>query len=73
MFPGVNAKQEENPEIKVKNIARLRPWLQVFDMGAKYGIKSVNLQIKASDESGGIGWMLWSPSNVYAGKVEEVN
>lgn len=68
-----NAKQESDPEVKIKNIAKLRPWLQAFDMGAKYGIKSVNLQIKASDEAGGVGWMLWSPSNVYAGKVEEVN
>ncbi len=65
-----NTAQANDPEKKITNVAKLRPWLQAFDMGAKYGLNSVNLQIKASDESGGVGWMLWSPSNNYSGRVE---
>lgn len=52
---------------------KLRPWLQAFDMGGMYGAEKVKLQIKASDESGGMGWILWNPSNVYAARIAGIN
>ncbi len=66
-----NDKTAKETENKAANKVKIRPWLQVFDLGAKYGPKSVGLQIKASDEAGSVGWMLWSPSNNYAGKIAE--
>ncbi len=51
--------------------AKLRPWIQDFNLGATYDAAKVRAQIKAFDDSvaghpelNG-GWMLWNPSNVY--------
>ncbi len=48
--------------------AKLRPWLQDFDLGADYTPEMVEAQIRAvrdglSDQS--VGFLLWSPRNVY--------
>lgn len=54
------------PLIKVRRSrAKLRPWLQDFDLGADYDAAKVRAQIQASDEAGGVGWMLWDPKNLY--------
>ncbi|MEK7508148.1 MAG: putative glycoside hydrolase [Patescibacteria group bacterium] len=51
--------------------AKLRPWLQDFDLGAKYDSVMVKNQINAVYDSGGsstekfAGWLLWNPANVY--------
>ncbi len=45
--------------------AKIRPWLQDFDLGADYDAAKVRAQIKASDEAGGSGFMLWDPNNNY--------
>jgi hypothetical protein len=54
--------------------AKLRPWLQVFDLGATYDRATIAAQIKATEtvltkststDSFG-GWMLWDPSNRYS-------
>lgn len=53
-----------NPLIK----AKLRPWLQDFDLGADYTASMVKKEIQAVTDSLGdnfSGWMLWNPSNVY--------
>jgi hypothetical protein len=50
---------------------RVRPWLQDFRdyaFGRKiYGAAEVRAQIKAADEAGGTGFMLWNPKNTYTG------
>ncbi len=47
---------------------KLRPWLQDFSLGApKYGKKEVEEQIQATYDAGLTSWMLWDPSNQYAG------
>jgi len=47
---------------------KLRPWLQDFTMGSpSYGKKEVEDQIQATYDSGLTSWMLWDPSNRYAG------
>lgn len=48
--------------------ARLRPWLQDFDLGAVYDARMVKAQIEAARdalEDDYSGFILWSPSNVY--------
>lgn len=49
-------------------LAKFRPWLQDFNMGAKYTADMVKKEIKATQDSLGddyAGFMLWNPSNVY--------
>ncbi|MBI2055327.1 MAG: hypothetical protein HYT42_00310 [Candidatus Sungbacteria bacterium] len=51
--------------------ARLRPWLQSFDLGADssrgiyYDAGKVRAQIDAAEAAGASGWLLWSPNNIY--------
>ena len=50
--------------------AKLRPWLQDFNLGATYDAAKVRAQITAVDEilkSTPLydGWLLWNPSNIY--------
>ena len=45
--------------------AKLRPWLQDFDLGATYTAEMVRAQIQATYDSGLTSWMLWDPSNRY--------
>ncbi len=47
-------------------LARLRPWLQAFDLGAPYPPAMIRKEIQAVYDVGlNYGWYLWSPSNVY--------
>jgi hypothetical protein len=48
--------------------AKLRPWLQDFDLGAIYDARMVTAQIKAVGDALGDedhGFLMWSPSNSY--------
>jgi hypothetical protein len=51
--------------------ARLRPWLQDFDLGADYDAEMVKEEIRAVAEAAEKypelveGWALWSPGNTY--------
>jgi hypothetical protein len=49
---------------------RFRPWLQAFRDYAfdrrPYGGREIMQQIKAADEFGSNGWMLWNPRNEYS-------
>lgn len=52
--------------------AKLRPWLQNFDLGAVYDNAMIGKEIQAvTDVLTGSeyfnGWMLWDPSNIYKG------
>ncbi len=44
---------------------KLRPWLQDFNLGAKYTTDMVKLEIKAVQDSGLSSWMMWDPNNIY--------
>jgi len=53
-----------------KEIARpkIRPWIQVFDLGAVYTPDMIQKQIQAVYDVTGTtttGWLMWSPSNIY--------
>ncbi|OGZ96722.1 MAG: hypothetical protein A3I44_00425 [Candidatus Sungbacteria bacterium RIFCSPLOWO2_02_FULL_51_17] len=58
--------------------ARLRPWLQDFDLGADtargiyYDAKKVRAQIDAAEAAGTLGWLLWNPGNVYTKEALKV-
>ena len=45
--------------------AKMRPWLQDFDLGAVYDKEKVQAQIKAAKDSGSSGYMFWNASNRY--------
>lgn len=54
-------------EVPVR-LAKLRPWLQDFDLGANYDAERVRAQIQATQEALGgdyAGYLMWAPSNVY--------
>lgn len=67
LFSEYNIFLEENK----KNKSRIRPWLQDFDLkkdsqqGICYDAEKVRAQIKASEDAGASGWLLWNPWNVY--------
>lgn len=46
---------------------KFRPWLQDFSYGdfREYGEEEVRAQIRAAEEFGTSGWMLWDPNNDY--------
>jgi len=46
--------------------AKIRPWLQDFNLGADYTPAMVDLQIKAASEAGTYGYLLWNARNVYS-------
>ena len=49
-------------------MAKFRPWLQDFNMGADYNADMVEAEIKATQDALGnnfSGFMLWNPSNIY--------
>jgi hypothetical protein len=49
---------------------RFRPWLQAFRDYAfdrrDYGAKEIMQQIRAAEDFGSNGWMLWNPRNEYS-------
>ena len=51
--------------------AKIRPWLQDFnlkfdtDRGIYYDAEKIRAQIKATEDAGASGWLLWSSSNIY--------
>jgi hypothetical protein len=61
------AKMAFEPEFlgEEKVRAKMRPWLQDFDMGAVYNSAMVKKQITASKDAGTFGWLLWDPRNMY--------
>jgi hypothetical protein len=57
-----DAKPRPAPHVK------LRPWLQDFNLGARYDTAMIEAEIKAVRDALGdryAGYMMWSPSNVY--------
>ncbi|MGA2417925.1 MAG: putative glycoside hydrolase, partial [Candidatus Staskawiczbacteria bacterium] len=62
------ALQVLTPAPALPALAKFRPWLQDFNMGADYTADMVEQEIKAVEDSLGSdynGFMLWNPSNIY--------
>lgn len=49
----------------IRNKAKLRPWLQDFDLGAEYDSYMINEEIKAVEDGKGAGWLMWNSRNEY--------
>ena len=52
---------------------KIRPWLQVFDLGAEYTPEMIKKEINATYDSldeKSTGWLLWDPSNRYDQAIE---
>ena len=45
--------------------AKLRPWLQAFNMGAVYDAAKIRAQIDTTEKYTDAGWLLWNASNRY--------
>lgn len=55
-------------KLQTNSKAKIRPWLQDFNMGAYYTADMVKAEIKATQDAlkeNYVGFMLWNPSNVY--------
>ena len=49
-----------------KDLKKLRPWLQDFNIGAMYDGEMIRQEKQAVYDSGlTAGWLLWNPRNVY--------
>lgn len=48
-----------------EKINRLRPYLQDFSLGYKYGASEVRAQIQACEDNGIFEWLLWDPNSQY--------
>lgn len=46
--------------------AKLRPWLQDFSLAVRYTPADVRAQIKAAEDAGTDGWLLWNARNLYS-------
>ncbi|MCX6743829.1 MAG: putative glycoside hydrolase [Candidatus Parcubacteria bacterium] len=58
-------KGEESLAAVTNVRAKIRPWLQSFDMGAVYTPIMIEDQIRAGKEAGSFGYLLWNARNVY--------
>jgi len=45
--------------------AKLRPWLQDFNLGATYTPEMIRKEIQAVYDSGLNSWLMWDPANTY--------
>lgn len=45
--------------------AKLRPWIQDFNLGATYDAPMIRAQIQATYDAGIKSWMVWDPKNIY--------
>ena len=45
--------------------AKIRPWIQDFNLGAVYTADMIEKEIKASEDAGGYGFLVWDPKNIY--------
>ncbi len=45
--------------------AKVRPWIQVFNMGAIYDAQKIRTQIDVIEKYANAGWLMWNASNRY--------
>jgi len=60
------AKNGATPEYKKEVLAKYRPWLQAFDMGAIYNREKIFDEVRGTCDAGATrGWLFWNARNVY--------
>lgn len=78
--PGVT-RESIAASVPMPKIAKMRPWLQNFDLGADYTADMVRTQIQAVYDSATSsamdkymqGWMLWNAGNKYTAEALQPN
>jgi hypothetical protein len=69
VFESVRLTRQRSASVPV----RIRPWLQDFRDYAfdrrNFGPAEVRAQIKAAQDGGAVGWMLWNPKNDYTSRA----
>jgi tRNA threonylcarbamoyl adenosine modification protein (Sua5/YciO/YrdC/YwlC family) len=45
--------------------AKIRPWIQAFNLGAIYDAEKIRAQIAVAEKYSDAGWLLWNASNRY--------
>ncbi len=55
------------------SFSQIRPWIQDFNLGAKYTTDMVKLELKAAYDTGVNSWMIWDPANKYHEDALEKN
>jgi len=64
----------ERGKTKISNSrAKLRPWLQDFNLGAIYDKKMIELEKQAVYDTNSYGWTLWNPASRYTEEALEKN
>src|SRR3989344_1178664 len=70
-----NARQDENGNDIELKLAKIRPWIQDFDLGADYNAEMIIKEIDAVKDSLGedfSGFMMWNPLNRYTEEAIKV-
>lgn len=49
----------------VNSRAKVRPWIQAFNIGAVYGAEKIRAQIDMVEKYPNAGWLLWNAANRY--------
>lgn len=68
-FPGKvfeNGMKLGSPKF-VGQRAKVRPWIQAFNLGAVYDAEKIREQIDVVEKYPNAGWLLWNASNRYTG------
>ena len=76
-FPAAALEAIKPQQPALAPLAKFRPWIQDFNMGAIYNSEMVKQEIQATQDSLGAsfeGFMLWNPSNIYTmGAISKPN
>lgn len=59
-----NGMKKGLPHVEGKR-ARIRPWIQAFNLGAVYDGAKIRAQIDEIEKTGDAGWMMWNAANRY--------
>jgi len=68
----IEANLSRGKERMGKDRAKLRPWLQDFDIGANYDKEMIEAQKQAVYDTSSYGWLLWNPSSRYTEDALEI-
>ena len=70
--PGPTVRRTLEATGRRVELARVRPWLQAFSLHIRYGPRELAEQIRAAQEAGTGGWLLWNARGRYPHLTEAV-
>lgn len=54
-----------NTRLSTSSKAKIRPWIQDFNLGAIYDENMIRKELEANTDAGGYGYLVWDPKNIY--------